>query len=332
MRGRRDAIRWRSVVRAFPLLILWAGGCELMIKGKLDQVHCDADGMVGPPACQDGFACNAGLCVPTDLGGSCKTDADCAPGDFCLDPRLFGESSPRTCSRTCCTSSDCDPDSGFVCSPVRGGAGSFCLEAGSVQRARPGARKAWETCTGDSDCRSGRCMHGHCIDTCCSDTGCATGGGACRLDRPSDSDVWGFWCAAVPGQLLPRYAPCLQDADCISGLCVDTGLGLRCSAPCCSSETCETLDKSIPVRCATVTHQGAVLRACSTVVQGLASLEVGDACTTDGDCRSGRCVTEGAVSMCGDSCCTDAFCGDQSSFVCRPMKADGAWALRCTPK
>jgi hypothetical protein len=136
----------------------------------------------------------------------------------------------------------------------------------------------------------------------------------------------------MPAMLAPRYAPCELDAQCASGLCVDTGLGLRCSSPCCSSETCETLDKSIPVRCAMVAHAGTVLRACSTVVQGSASLEVGDACTGDGDCRSGRCVVQGAASVCGDSCCSDAFCGDQSSFVCRPTAADGAWALRCTPK
>src|SRR5262249_23573018 len=160
--------------------------------------------------------------------------------------------SGKACSRTCCTSSDCD--AGFVCALMPDGAGGLCLQAKAAHRAVPGARKAWETCSDHGECRSGRCLDGRCVDTCCSDTGCAAGGGACRLGRPEVGDPLGFWCSAKPEMLLPRYAPCELDAQCASGLCVDTGLGMRCSSPCCSSDTCETLDKSIQVRCATVGH------------------------------------------------------------------------------
>jgi hypothetical protein len=258
------------ILRAVIALLLWGAGCEAIVGGDLGDVRCAAEGAVGPPACPTAYECRAGLCVPSALGLPCTADTDCAPGDFCLDPQGIGAPGGKACSRACCTSSDCDAEGRFVCFAPPSGAGNVCRPAGELGRAKTGARKAWAACLIDSDCRSGRCLEKRCVDTCCSDTGCAAGGGVCRFGKPTEADTPGFWCAVPLTGKAPRYAACLMDSDCASGLCLDLGVGMRCSAPCCGSETCETLDVSTPVRCSAVVRPGAMVRACSAIVKGSA--------------------------------------------------------------
>jgi hypothetical protein len=320
--------------RALPALLLWSAGCEAIVNGKLGEVRCEADGKVGPPACPASFECKAGLCVPIVLGVPCSHDSACAGGGFCLDPGAFGAAGDKACSRPCCTSSDCDPEERFVCWAPPGLAGGVCVAAGAIERGATGARKPWESCAKDADCRSGRCVGHRCIDTCCSDTSCVAGGGACRFGQPEPGDAPSFYCAPPMKEKLPRYAICAKDDDCASGLCVDLGVGLRCAAPCCGSGSCETFDKSIPVRCLSIVREGAVVRACGAIVQGSADHAVGVPCKEDGDCRSGTCMIDPSAGegWCSDTCCSDDGCGDPSSFACRPAEIANAWALRCEPK
>lgn len=327
----------RALPALLPALVAWATGCEVLVDGKLGDVRCAQEGMVGPPACPVGLACKNARCVPDALGASCLHDADCAAGDFCLAPAASGGAGARRCSRACCTSSDCDPDALFVCWSAPHGAGSFCRSALEVDRAEGGPRKPRDPCLLDVDCRSGRCHEGRCADTCCSDTGCGAEGGVCRFGPGPDPGpgTEGFWCSASPLDKKPRYAGCAADAECASGLCVRFAPGdeKRCSVPCCASAECESTPlKATPVACAPVLVGTTWVRACSLLVSGKANAEVGGPCVADGDCRSGFCDDRRGEKRCSDACCSDASCGDPSSFTCRPVGKRASWALRCEPK
>jgi hypothetical protein len=321
-------MRW-SRARALPALVVWwAAGCEAMVTGQLGDVHCQAEGQVGPPACPDGYACRTGLCVPSLLGAPCVVDGDCAAGDLCLDPGTLGAPGAARCSRPCCTSSDCDPDGNAVCWLPPAGGGAFCRTAVDVGRVPGGTLEPLAQCTSGGDCRSGLCTNHRCADTCCSDTSCAGAGGACSFDGPPSVEAMGFWCSAPTGG-LGRYALCTSDADCATGLCVDFGNKLpQCTSTCCSSAECETYDDKA-VRCVLLTGAHAGVRACMPepgMPPGQGA--VGTACKVDSDCRGGMCLG----SLCSDLCCTDASCGDPAQSVCRLGIVGGVLALRCEPK
>jgi hypothetical protein len=134
-------------------------GCEALVDGELGTVGCEAEGMVGPPACPDGLVCRAGICSQEQWGASCSVDADCLPTEFCFEPTSFGgEGAPR-CSRVCCSSADCAPDDTSVCWAAPAGGGSFCMAASDVGRGPPGAGGPLTPCESDADCRSGLCRH-----------------------------------------------------------------------------------------------------------------------------------------------------------------------------
>jgi hypothetical protein len=310
-------------------LLVWASGCELLVDGKIAEIHCQEEGAVGPPACPEGSACTAGVCAASTLRAPCAEQADCAAGDLCLDPATWGGSGAKRCTRACCTSTDCDPDRGSVCVPAPTGAGNFCLPAAAHDRLHIGAGGAGATCAADPDCRSGRCVKERCADTCCSDTSCAAGEQICALGSGPD-DLPGFWCApAPPSGKAGRYVPCKEDIDCASGLCIPIDGTWRCSEPCCGSAACESMaEGQKPLACAPVQVGSGWLRACSAVVYGPATGEVGSPCASDGECRSGDCQEK----RCVDVCCTDASCGDPSGFVCRPVTREASWALRCEPR
>jgi len=327
----------RSLSRALPALLLWAAGCEVLVSGQLGGIRCEVDGAVGPPACPVAYACQAGACVPSPLGAPCAADTDCSPNDFCLDPTLLGGTGDRRCSRTCCTSADCNADGQQICWVPPAGGGSLCWPAADADRTVTGAAPAWAACATDADCRSGRCSTGHCADTCCSDTSCIGGDGACRFVAPAATEpatVTGFWCSAPAVGTAPRYAECKSNAECASGLCVELDANTyRCSTPCCSSDDCEGIVGPAagltPVRCVTLADEGGI-RACAAL--GVGSRPVGALCAADADCRSGRCVGPAGDERCSDTCCSDADCGNPAALVCRPVDITGAWALQCEPR
>jgi hypothetical protein len=337
----------RALVRLVPALAAWCAGCGLLIDGTLGVVTCQDEGVVGPPACPSDLVCRAGSCVELAvfqerLGAPCASDDDCDPDDFCFDPGPFGGPDGRVCSRPCCSSSDCGAQRRFVCWVPDDGGGSFCRSVDALGRSAGGPGRAGEPCTDDGHCRSGLCDTelDLCADACCSDTACVAGGGTCSFGRPSVSSAEGagsgFWCAPPTSGGKGRYEPCAADDECASHLCLMLGDGPRCSAPCCDSPACETIDaggKALPVACVTVPHEGTRIRACGAIVMGEAALPVGAECIADGECRSGRCaeVPDG-TRFCSDACCFDADCGDLAAFSCRPELEEGSWALRCGPK
>jgi hypothetical protein len=341
MGGRFDGLR---LFKALPALAAFAVGCELLMDGQLDRVLCSAEGTLGPPACPEGQACNAGACVTIEslegrLGFPCTSDHDCGAQDFCFDPGALGGQGRRTCSRPCCTSSDCDPVTAAVCWVPDGGSGGFCRLGADVDVGRPevGAHLAGMPCSRDGDCRSGRCRAALCLDSCCSDTNCAAAGAACRLSTATPSTGASWTCQPVDPTTRGDFEACRVDADCSSGICASLGVGRRCTIPCCSSETCPLAWPAggvSNVGCGVLNQEGFRVRACAELRPVGAIQHVGVSCEADAECRGGMCVRDlgASTGFCSDICCTDADCGDASLFECRPYAAGSPWALRCAPK
>jgi hypothetical protein len=59
--------------RLTALVGLGSVTCSLMIAGESAPVHCSQEGQLGPPACDEGLTCHAGICrglvPPAPIGG-----------------------------------------------------------------------------------------------------------------------------------------------------------------------------------------------------------------------------------------------------------------------
>lgn len=343
----RLAAPLRRLARALPGLALWLGaaGCELLVDGDLASIRCSREGRSGPPDCPIGDVCTDHVCVeaagpPMELGSRCADDAGCAAGTLCLDPAAFAGSGTfaagkKRCSRPCCSSGECgDPAVALLCAhPDLGGPG-YCRKAADVARAAPGAGVPGQACAAHEECRSGLCdlagSPATCIDSCCSDTSCSETKTTCRFgDR---AGALGFWCSAPRGATA-YGAPCASADDCISGLCLALEGTNRCSAPCCNATQCAPI-AGRSVACTDVPYAGFV-RACAMLLPSGAVGEVGKACSSGMECRSGLCAPPGpgeAEGQCTDTCCSDESCGAPGTFRCLPQLVGPPWPLRCEHK
>ncbi len=327
-------------VRRLVFVLLGCAGCSLVIDGDLISVHCEDEGAFGPPACPEHDRCVDHICVSghaaaPSLGSRCTHDSECDDTDFCLDPTLFGGPGPSVCSRPCCSSSGCDPDTNFVCwSPAVGG-GDFCVAGAILGRNNLGEREPGVACSSGADCRSGDCSKGHCNDPCCTDTNCAASHRTCQFGKVVDTFAW---TCEPPNTKQPTYASCSSDDQCASGLCIAVGGKLRCSVPCCSSSECNPLPNGDSVVCDDVEHDKTQVRACSTVVPEIGTGVVGAPCHDNAFCRSARCVKDNqGHAVCTDVCCLASDCGDPMLFACLPTPPpDGGGShsssLRCQRK
>jgi len=175
--------------------------------------------------CLAGEACAAvpGVCsgcVPAvivvgarGLGEPCAADGDCRSG-ACLE-----DGDAEYCTRPCTEDIDCG--SGFHCRDdacVRGGregVGSGCrvnpdCQEGDICAVQGSVRWCTTFCDGPDDCPDG--------------FSCTPAGGA-MLCAPD---------ARLVGE------PCMEDADCVTGLCADLGEGTICSRLCGPDAPCTT--------------------------------------------------------------------------------------------
>lgn len=307
---------WAKLATLGALTLL--GACSAIVDGELGEVRCRDEGVVGAPACPDGMVCAGGVCSKAPrtprLGDACTADEDCGEGLCVLTPE------GGRCTKTCCTSSDCgDAGEGFVCSSSSDGT-RLCQPT----LGRPlGELRAGAICYSDDGCRSGACVGSRCADTCCADTSCLASASpsVCR----AVTDAW--VCQAPPDGAIGRYLdPCTADAECASGLCLLIGTATLCSRPCCGSAACGATAEG-PIGCGQAPHGATFVSACSVLLTAEARGEIGSACVSDAQCRSGLC--DSASGTCSDRCCVDADCGD-SARVC--AQAPGALGLRCGTK
>lgn len=347
-RRRRSALaRLSGWLAACALLSM--GGCQVLINGELGEVRCapGAEGSAGPPACPQGFLCTQGTCVNTAgltsrLGAFCARDEDCDRDDLCLNPELFGGAGESVCARPCCSSSDCDPQGGFVCWSSKIGGGNFCRAATSVGREPPGSGLTGTACSANTECRSGVCdPSGECVDTCCSDATCSlsASGAQCRVWPTALAEGGSVWTCGAPPGTKKVYEVCAGDDDCASGLCEPLGdLGSRCVAPCCASPECGSVDINgsfYPVACTDITHYEAIVRACAKLLEPGAVKATGASCVMNDECRGGKCIPIGEgddkTYHCSDTCCSDASCGSVA-LACTPYPLGASQALRCEPR
>ena len=186
-----------------------SGRCADVAGSMLCSRQCD------PAAsdCGDGLLCEAagecGGCIPVELstqprpfGAPCDADGDCASGDCATDA-----GGDPFCTDSCTRGSCAD---GFYCREAR------CVRG---ERAGPG-----ENCSLDDDCAEGECVD---VD---GDMICATECG--------EECLPGFECAPTdagercvpPG--LGLGEPCMDNAECRTGICAGTCTRLCDDAAC----------------------------------------------------------------------------------------------------
>ncbi len=80
-------------------------GCQVLVDANLDEVACEQEGVIGPPACASGQACQGGICVDCASNEVCGdgVDNDCngAVDDGCRDAGITPDASrPEIVERT----------------------------------------------------------------------------------------------------------------------------------------------------------------------------------------------------------------------------------------
>jgi hypothetical protein len=262
--------------------------------------------------------------APGSLGAPCTGSGQCDATLFCANPNEHGAmAGGAVCTKSCCSSSECSPWTEGVCFGAKGRY-ALCKPASLVGRPPPGAKDTGETCGSGAECRSGVCAGDVCQDTCCADSNCPGNLATCAYQAMQGSGWQTFTCANKTGG--GYGALCLGDSDCKSDVC----FGL-CTKPCCRVSDCGAAFQ----KCwyTKYTQTGDVVKSC---VDGdpPGSLDNGQVCTTDGDCKSSICVKPATgASYCSDACCKASDCGNPSAFSCLPAKTtDGDTLLICVPK
>ncbi len=242
---------------------VWSGGCPPCDCDPAAGTDCvcpacvpPASGFCQPPTCTPGKEVCDGMdndcdgLVDEGCGAACKSDADCAPYEYCA---FLPATDPATGAPTCCPPgalcgpmnlppcegecrllpgycwSDADCQKGetcegeIICPP-----GAYCFVANQPGKCVP---KSYVPCTSDAQCPKGQvcdtseclscCPFGEvCIDLCCgrcvpAQEGCQSDkdcpvGQYCNLRMDSAGNLFGS-CAPVPD------GACVRDADCGEG-------------------------------------------------------------------------------------------------------------------
>lgn len=137
--------------------------CSTVVPDEFARVRCSAEGQVGPPACEAGEVCGAGVCTTCAEREACGDGVD----NDCNGQVDDGCDSGGADSR-CCSSRDCAPQ--LACAHAVRGAGELlklCVESEAF-----GPTPVGEPCGKASECRTGSCIDEHCSDACCSDDDC----------------------------------------------------------------------------------------------------------------------------------------------------------------
>lgn len=293
---------------------------------------CTSDAMcAGNPA---GAYCNAftGRCVG-DVAG-CKSDGDCADGQFC-------DAALRTCRtrkgwcEPCSQDAECGASGDFcIHHPDFASAPTFCAAACGAGGTCPEGRKCAQTEKGQQCVpATGRCQQVSACNPdsgqrCAVDTDCTEGvGQACdrvrsRCVAAQATCVAGQACDPISRQCV---AACQQDRECVERfadnayVCVD---GTCVHAETCRSDTECAADKWCEIAA------GATSGVCQP------------ACTADAECPLGqRCLAENGHRRCTPGCSGDSDCPLNavcSGGVCEYATPTGARRCQltnvCAPK
>jgi hypothetical protein len=262
----------------------------------------------------------------TGFGCQCSTNTECESSFACVSKEAVtdafwtawtangGRSNAGFCAKPCCTSVDCsmgDGGSGASVCFATGAGGNYCVPSNLL-----GDRSNIGSATGGASCRSTACRSGLCLDSgVCADTCCSTHSSAsqpqCTMPSVCRFDLFpgtGFdtHVAANCSVALLAFAmagqSCTQNPDCVSNLCVDSGLMFPanvCEDPCRNSgdcagtfprATCEYLQQD-PTGTVTDIVAGCVPNLRLGGDAGMAVCFVDDP-NINGDCPGARCRPE----------------------------------------
>ncbi len=295
------------------------GTCASVGAGFSDGNDCTTDAQ---DSCKQTGAC--------DGNGQCQLYTNttiCAPAS-CTSATVLHPASTCDGARTCVVKEN------FDCAPYACSAGACKATCANDPDCAATAYCDSETtslcfskkdkgvaCNKSKECISGSCVDGYCCDTACTGTctACNVAGvvGTCttvpsgQVDNtcsaPKACDEQGR-CVSTAG------TPCMTNPECLGGFCVD---GYCCNSAC--SGVCQSCSNPTSVgTCSNVpSRQTDTNPVCSDEFRcdgrGGCRKDIGQLCTTNGDCLSDFCV---------DSVCCDSAC-DSPCQVCNAAATKG---------
>ncbi|MDI3291309.1 MopE-related protein [Polyangium sp. 15x6] len=292
---------------------------------------------------QEASTCqNTGVCV----GGNC---AKYAAGTQCQTATCTGPNTENQAD-TCDGLGACVPKNEKDCSPyacVSNGCKSSCVTDGEcangnfceTPQCQP-KRQAGANCTAANQCLSGSCVDGVCCLTNCAGTclACNIPGslGTCTAItanqdpanecNPGSCDGGGQ-CQKSNG------ASCSNNAQCVSGNCVD---GVCCNTTCVGTCLACSLSGSVGT-CTNIPANADPDSECNPgACNGLGDCQgvVATTCTQPSDCASGFCVDGYCCNeACTGACeaCSGLVKGEGQNGTCGPIKAGLDPASECNP-
>jgi hypothetical protein len=324
-----------------------AGTCQsCVLTGSLGRCGNIADGGNDPRGrCVDQGSASCGTDGACDGNGACRVYA---AGTACMGASCASGASTLTQVRTCDGQGGCKAATTLSCAPYLCNGISACKAACSVDadclfpdicdpqtNLCGNKRRLGQTCGAPSDCLTGD----SCVDgVCCSTSACGLcqtcGAGTCANITAGMPEPHG---GCVDGP------PCGNTGNCNSlGLCEQSGAGVACGAPSCTSSTLMLVSHCTGTGgCA-----APATSSCSPYVCGGAACKT--VCATDADCVAPfTCQGAGAARSCalkanglpcsaggGNQCisgnCVDgACCGSSSCAPCMACNVSGTGA--CAP-
>jgi len=259
----------------------------------------------GHAECAHEHVCDGSVCVPDDTGQPCSTatPASCNLG-LCLGP----SGGTGACTRPCSGAADCP-------------AGYACTEQGGMRV----CVDIEKPCSGASDCLSGLCLSLQgCTATCRTAADCprrlaglppytceVAFGSSSPICVPP-SDIVGNQAA---GEICD-YDPGTGFVLCRSGACNDAAAG----GPMCTQACTEEGGCGPGLGCFPEVDGTETVLVCARA----GSRDLGEACTSGRQCRSGLCDATGGrcTRLCGDGLCPTGWsCDPVAGFsvaLCRP--------------
>lgn len=201
--------------------------------------------------CPDGFFCDHGpaagrYCVPFGkdtrdppsgnkvAGATCSASSECATG-LCAALEA-SQPAEKVCIDTCCRDLDCG--NGLVCGFREGPPLQW------VCRPPRGEADPSESCIDLDDCVHGACFGdspAFCSISCCSNASCAEVGLSRCVSASMDGSTSSVNLCAQNEAGGNADAPCINDADCQSGICV----GAACASTCCTDTDCSNQQRCV---------------------------------------------------------------------------------------
>ncbi len=277
------------------LVVVGAGACQFVVgETELGTVRCQDEGAVGPPACAAGQTCVNGVCVVSGGGGTGGgTGATGGTGGTEVTGGTGGVGGATG-------------GTGGETGGTGGATGGTGGETGGTGGETGGTGGDTGGTGGDTGGTGGTAAGGTGGTDVDASVPLKKYGEICSVTEPCEAT---YVCTTRVGATNPRCAlHCCSNGDCDTGsACVPTKAGSSAcfveepgsAQPCCTDQNCND---------AACSWSGSAWQ-CSDSTGGV----TGDACGSDGDCRSANCTkyVEGfdTFQKCMGPCCKDSDCG-----------------------